>query len=58
MCDRPQLSNAEQMAQRLGIKPNTWRDLARRRHLPHFRIGRAVRWDEEQILELLREEPD
>lgn len=57
MCDRPSLRTAAEMAELLHLKVGTWRDLARRRRFPRYSVGHAVRWDEGEILRLLRDEP-
>lgn len=58
MCERqvPELRNAVEMAAVFGLKVGTWRDLARRRHLPHYKVGVAVRWDLREVLAICREE--
>jgi hypothetical protein len=59
MCDETepgQLKNAAEMATLLAVKEATFRDLARRRRWPCYRIGRAVRWSLPEIRRLLREE--
>lgn len=57
MCDRlQQLVSGREMAELLGLKPNTWRDLARRRRFPHWKVGRSVRFDPAEILDLLRDD--
>lgn len=58
MCNRPQLATAAEMAAALGLKESTWRDVARRRGYPCFRIAHAVRWDLTEILALVREDAD
>ena len=56
MCSHPDLANAAEMSALLHMPIGTWRDLARRRRLPAYRIGRAIRWDVKEVLALLREE--
>jgi excisionase family DNA binding protein len=56
MCEtQPQLKNAAEMATLLAVKEATFRDLARRRGWPCYRIGRQVRFDPEEIRRFLRE---
>jgi excisionase family DNA binding protein len=53
---QPQLKNAAEMASYFGVRESTFRDLARRRRWPHWRVGRAVRWSLPEIERLLRED--
>ncbi len=58
MCDKAELDlrDAKSMGEALGMKPSTFRDVARRRKFPRFEIGHAVRWNLPEILRLVREE--
>lgn len=56
MCDAPRLASAPEMAALLAMRVSTFRDLARRRRFPAYRIGRAVRFDPAEIYALLRQE--
>lgn len=58
MCDRPALASIPELAEILKMRPATLYDIVRRRHLPVFRIGRAVRVDVAEILALLRVEEE
>lgn len=53
----PRLVTTVEMANILRMNPSTFPDIARRREFPRWRIGRAVRYDPDEILALLREEP-
>lgn len=56
MCDRPQLSKADEAAAYFGLKESTFRDLVRRRGWPVYRIGHAVRYDLAELIHLARDE--
>jgi excisionase family DNA binding protein len=44
----------EQAAQRLGLSPWQTSNLARQKVLPHFYVGRLLRFDPEQIEAFIR----
>jgi excisionase family DNA binding protein len=56
MCDGPRLATVPEVAAQWQMRPGTLRDLIRRRGLPIYRIGRAVRVDPNELLALLRVE--
>lgn len=47
------LLTAAEVAQRLGKSSDYWSRRAARREVPHTRIGRSVRWSEQDVADIL-----
>ena len=55
--DQNTLIGAHELAERLGTPVRTIYDLAARGDLPHYRIGRGVRFDLGEVLHATRRTP-
>jgi hypothetical protein len=50
------LRNAKEMATIFGVSEREWYRIGAL--VPHYRIGRMVRWDADEAVAALREEPE
>lgn len=58
-CDEsPRLVDADEIAALLGIKPSWLLQRARERRLPHYRIGKYIRFDPAEIRAMTHKNPD
>jgi excisionase family DNA binding protein len=53
-----QLVTAQDVARILGVSPRGAYRLAERREVPTYRVGRLIRFDLEEVLAALRQEPE
>jgi excisionase family DNA binding protein len=51
---KPGLLNVKDLAEILGLHPETVRDWAREGRLPHVRIGYAIKFDRHRIADWIR----
>ena len=49
-----ELINKNQLAERVGVTPRTIESWMRLGHVPYIKIGRSVRFDEEDVLKSLK----
>lgn len=54
MSDNRPLVDAREVAEALGVSPRMVLRLAERGRVPHYRIGRLLRFDREEALAALR----
>jgi len=56
--ERPHLMDAREVARLFGIAPTWLLQRARERRIPHYRAGKHVRFDPDEVREFLAETPD
>ena len=56
--ERPCLVDAREVARLFGIAPTWLLQRARERRIPHYRAGKHVRFDPDEVREFLAEMPD
>lgn len=56
--DHESLLDAHTMARLLGVKPSWLLQRAREHRIPHYRIGKYIRFDPAEIRAVTRQKPD
>jgi excisionase family DNA binding protein len=54
--NQPALISASEMARELGVPESQLRKMARENRVPHYRIGKYVRFDPREVREYMRRE--